>query len=112
MSKIIERLRGVVIEQRPALQVIKADDEKDSLFYVDPPYLWRTRSQSAKTNGYQHEMTDRDQEGLLKVLAKVEGSVVLSAYDSELYRQMLTGWQTYTKQSYPYGGQKQHLSQG
>lgn len=38
-----ERMRGVVIEQRPAVQVMRAHDGPKTVHYVDPPYLPETR---------------------------------------------------------------------
>ncbi len=103
LVKVIERMRGVIVEQRPALEIITAYDDKDTLFYVDPPYLWHTRAKGAKSNGYQHEMDNKDHEALLKQLLKLKGSCVLSGYDNSFYNEMLTGWKKYTRSSYASG---------
>jgi DNA adenine methylase len=39
-----ERLRGVIIECRTALELIALHDAPDTLFYVDPPYVLSTRT--------------------------------------------------------------------
>ena len=89
LNEIIERLRGVVIENLPAVEVIKKFDREDTLFYIDPPYLHSTRQSSKR---YTVEMTDEEHEELAKVLHKVKGKVVLSGYDSELYRRLYPDW--------------------
>lgn len=89
LNEIIERLRGVVIENLPAVEVIKKFDREDTLFYIDPPYLHSTRQSSKR---YSIEMTDEEHEELSKILHKVKGKVVLSGYDSELYRRLYPDW--------------------
>ena len=39
LVRICQRLQGVIIERRDALEVIRAQDSPDTLFFVDPPYL-------------------------------------------------------------------------
>ncbi len=60
---------------------------------MDPPYLPETRSYDGGRY-YRHEMTVFDHEQLLKALLELEGMVVLSGYDSDLYNRALTGWQS------------------
>lgn len=86
----IERLRGVVIENRPALAVMAAHDGPDTLHYLDPPYVLSTRSDSGKD--YTHEMTEADHVELLDFLKTLEGAVVLSGYAHALYDDALAGW--------------------
>lgn len=91
-----ERLRGVVIEKRPALQVLAAHDGPDTLHYVDPPYLpeTRTRANRRPDNGgcYRHELSREDHLDLLAALRQLEGMVVLSGYPSPVYDEVLRGW--------------------
>lgn len=88
-----ERLSGVLIENRPAIQVLQDHDDCETLHYVDPPYVHNTRYSGAK-NGrfYRHEMSDQDHEELLKVLLELEGKVIVSGYPSELYNDYLAEW--------------------
>ncbi len=96
LPAVIERLRGVVIESRPGLEVMLAHDGTDTLHYVDPPYLHETRSE--KTEGgrphhrYAFEMTTTDHEDLLTALRGLRGKVVLSGYPAPLYDDALVGW--------------------
>lgn len=84
-----ERMRGVVIENRPALQVMAMHDNPDAVFYVDPPYLPETRERACR---YTHEMSWDDHAELLGVLLGLKGRVVLSGYSSHLYDKTLAGW--------------------
>lgn len=86
-----QRLQGVLIENRPALQVVVDHDTPETLFYVDPPYVHGSRQMGSRC--YRHEMTDTDHEQLLDALCGVRGMVVLSAYPSEIYRDKLRAWQ-------------------
>lgn len=96
LAAIVERFRGVVIERRPAAQVMAAHDWPDTLHYVDPPYLPETRNRRNPhdpKHQYRHEMTVADHAALLEQLRKLKGMVVLSGYPSELYDQALSDWE-------------------
>ena len=91
MEPAAERLFGVSIECRPALEVIEAYGKHPGvLLYVDPPYLGSTRT----GRGYQVEMpTEADHADMLDALLTVPAVVVLSGYASPLYEQALAGWE-------------------
>ena len=89
LGAVILRLSGVVIENRPAIDVIRAHDRGDVLIYADPPYVMGTRSDDRPD--YMHEMTDAAHE-LLDVLRHHSGMVALSGYPSQLYDTTLRGW--------------------
>ena len=86
---VIERLRGVVIENRNAIEVMQMHDVPEALYYVDPPYVMVTRT---RKRGYLHEMDNSDHLQLAEVLHSLKGRVVLSGYASELYDQLYLGW--------------------
>lgn len=92
------RLQGVVIENKPALDVIANHDTSDTLFYCDPPYLKSTRSFS-NNKCYAYEMTIQDHIDLINNLKNTKGQVLISGYDSELYNDLLHGWEKFTKLS-------------
>jgi DNA adenine methylase len=92
------RFTGVLIENRPAVDVIRQHDAPNTLHFVDPPYVHSTRTRTG-TRGYRHEMTDDDHAELLDVLLDAGGYVVLSGYDTDLYKSMLKGWTTRSTQS-------------
>jgi len=82
-----ERLRGVTIDNRPAVEMIAHLDTPGTLFYVDPPYM--PDLQSVK---YAHSLDDGGHKELLETLSAVKGAVVLSGYAHPLYEAMLPGW--------------------
>lgn len=97
LPAVIERLQGVLIENRPAIEVMQQHDTPDTLHFVDPPYVFGTRSQRNVVQGcYRHEMTDEQHMELLGVLKNLQGMVVLSGYASELYERELADWQAHT----------------
>lgn len=90
---IIERLTGVVVECKDASEVMAQHDGTETLHYVDPPYVWETRSRSMRRSGcYAHEMDLADHERLLSNLLMLTGMVVLSGYHHDLYDRALAGW--------------------
>ena len=93
-----ERLRGVQIENRPAVELMKRFNYPNVLVYLDPPYVLNTRSCSRKQ--YWHEMDDAGHEELLWTAKKHSGSVLISGYDSELYNRELKDWHREETTSY------------
>ena len=95
-----QRFVGVLIENKPAIEVMRQHDASTTLHFVDPPYVLATRdaraSVSSGSSYYKHEMSDRDHGALLEALEALEGMVVLSGYESELYALRLAGWQRHT----------------
>lgn len=93
LEPIIERLRGVVIESRPALDVLRQYDNPQTLHYCDPPYVFSTRGVRERGQVYSHEMTDADHEQLATVLHNLTGMVIVSGYRCPLYDKLFVGWQ-------------------
>lgn len=89
LAVIVARFAGVVVENRPALEVMAQQDSADTLHYVDPPYLPETRDAGGD---YAHELTVEDHLELLAFLRTLKGMVVLSGYPSALYDAALEGW--------------------
>lgn len=101
-----ERLRGVQIENRPAIELIPKFNYENVLIYCDPPYMLETRHGKQ----YRCEMDNNDHEALLDVLLKHKGYVMISGYDTELYNSMLAGWNKYKKIAYSQtGSRKQEI---
>lgn len=90
VHQVAARLKDAHIECRPAIEVIRDYNGENILIYADPPYMRGTRS--AHGNVYRHEMTDWDHEEMLAALKNHTGPVLISGYENELYRDMLTGW--------------------
>lgn len=96
LSAVIDRLRGVTIESRPALEMIAALDTPQTLFYVDPPYPQSTR---VSFGAYRHEMTDEQHAELATGLMNCQGYVLISGYRCDLYDYLFAGWAKVEKQS-------------
>lgn len=82
LPDVHQRLRNVVILNRPAIKVIRNQDGPKTLFYCDPPYVHDTRG---TTGEYTFEMSEAEHEELLTTLSTIQGKFMLSGYPSELY---------------------------
>jgi DNA adenine methylase len=100
LAGIVERLQGVVIENRNALDVMPQHDSEQTVFYVDPPYVAETRD---KGGDYRHEMTDADHRALADALHGLTGMVVLSGYPSDLYDELYGRWVRIDRQAHADG---------
>lgn len=97
-----ERLRGVQIENRPAVELIKRFNYKNVLIYCDPPYMLETRHGKQ----YRCEMSTEEHEELLGILIRHKGPVMISGYETELYNKMLADWNRYETKAYSQTGSK------
>ena len=84
-----ERLRGVSLESRDALDVIRDyGSEPTVCIYADPPYVGSTRA----TN-YGLEMTADDQhQAFAQACHDARAAVVISGYGSALYDDLFGDW--------------------
>lgn len=89
------RLKVVQIECDDALKVIERFDTPQTLFYVDPPYLFKTRY--SDEHRYANEMTTAEHCQLAHVLRAVQGMVILSGYESDLYNDLYPDWSKVSK---------------
>lgn len=89
---VIERIKYVLLECRPALEVISRFDSPDSVFYLDPPYPREARK---CFNDYLHEMSNEDHIALLDLACSLEGKVAISSYRNKLYDSRLSDWWMY-----------------
>jgi DNA adenine methylase len=78
-----ERLRRAVVFHRPALQIIRQQDGRRTLFYLDPPYPKETRSSFGEYGPC--EMSLAQHFALLWQLTEIEGRFILSGYHCEMY---------------------------
>lgn len=91
-----ERLRGVQIENKPAIELIQRFNFQNVLIYCDPPYMLETRHGKQ----YRCEMTDKEHEELLNILLQHKGPVIISGYETSLYDSMLQGWDKFERTAY------------
>lgn len=97
IAAVAARMQGVLIENRPAIEVMQAHDEPETLHFVDPPYVFETRSERNVAQGcYRHEMTDAQHAELLNTLEQLQGMVVLCGYPSKLYSTTMPHWRQHS----------------
>lgn len=94
-----QRLQGVLIENRHAIEVMQQHDAPTTLHFVDPPYLHETRQMRGQRGCYRHEMDNDEHLDLLANLRSLAGMVVLCGYPSDLYDAELAGWRRHEKQA-------------
>ena len=99
LIKVADRFRCVMIEQLPAIELIRKYDSSDALFYCDPPYPRSTLSGKNKPL-YGCDMSDLEHECLLSTLKLCKGKVLISSYDSRLYREQLSNWNCVVKSTH------------
>lgn len=103
LDRYRDRLQGVCLEHRPAIDVMRGHDAPTTLFYVDPPYPLSTREGSGKV--YRHEMSDDDHRELAIFLHDVAGMVALSGYGCPLYDSLYATWKRVERPHRADGGQ-------
>ena len=89
LPQIVQRLQRVQIEHAPALEVIHRYDTRNTVFYLDPPYVHAARGDAA---AYGHEMTDEEHEDLAGTLNRIRGRAILSGYRTKLYDRLFAKW--------------------
>jgi len=92
LEAVAQRLRDARIENSDALNLLeKFKYRPATLVYIDPPYYIKRYS------GYQHDARGQEfHANLLRLCQKSKCMILISGYDTELYRQYLTkekGWQ-------------------
>ncbi|MEM7101379.1 MAG: DNA adenine methylase [Pseudomonadota bacterium] len=93
VSEFVQRLQGVIVENKSWDQLIPHYDSEDCFMYLDPPYLLETRT---ARRGYRHEMEDEEHEALLRLIKSSDSMFAISGYDSDLYNDLLAGWEKRT----------------
>jgi len=87
-----ERLRFVQIECLSFEDIFRKYDTSETFFYCDPPYPFT--GERGKRVVYKNEMTDDDHKRLVDILLNIKGKVMLSGYDTPLYKPLEdAGWQ-------------------
>jgi len=90
LPKVHERMQRVQIECSDWRDILKRYSGSGWLAYCDPPYVAGTR----KAGGYDHELKNKDHEELISTLLNYDGAVVLSGYNSPLYKPLeKAGWE-------------------
>ena len=82
MLDVIDRLREIQIENLDIIDLVNKYDSKETLFYLDPPYVPQER---VSKKVYDNEMSVEKHEHLVDLLLNIEGKVILSGYDNHIY---------------------------
>ena len=95
LEKTVERLRGVIIHNRDAVELVEMfADRPATLLYLDPPYLYD------RTKGYTHDAYDEEfHSKLLKAVIRSRSMIFISGYENELYNSILTKEKGWSKKS-------------
>lgn len=101
---LVERMRGVTVENKDAKAVMAQHDGVQTLHYVDPPYVMATRADEG--DDYAFEMTDEQHVELLTFLRGLRGMVILSGYPCDLYDEMLSDWRRVERDALADGAKK------
>lgn len=99
-KSIIERLLGVIIENKSAESVMAQHDSVETLFYVDPPYVAESRDSGSD---YLHEMSSDDHDRLAVFLRGLRGMVIVSGYPSAQYESLFCGWKRVEREAFADG---------
>lgn len=88
LRKLSKRLEGVFISCSDWERAIQRFDDKDTLFYCDPPYY------GTKQDGYgaAEDFTEETHKQLAEVLHGVKGKVLLSYNDVKEVRELYPDW--------------------
>lgn len=105
---IARRIEDVSIINKPAIEVLKAFNEENTLCYNDPPYLHDSRSSK---KSYEYEMTTDDHIELSEVLNQYRGKVLISGYPSVLYNRLYKEWNCVKKKVANHASQQKTKSQ-
>lgn len=107
LAAYVERLSGVIIENKEAAEVIEQHDGPQTLFYCDPPYPAETRNMDRGNTAYAHEMSDEDHRTLARTLKAVKGMVVISGYGCDLYdKELYPRWHRIEREALADGARK------
>ena len=92
LRRVVDRLKGIRIEQRDARELFKMFlNRPASLVYLDPPYLMD------RDHGYKVDANEKNfHKELLELCCRARCMVLVSGYDNPLYNSFLTkrrGWE-------------------
>jgi DNA adenine methylase len=93
IANFCQRLQGVVIECKPAVQVIeRMGKDSNCLIYADPPYVLSACADRSEGRSYRYSMTDADHRALATTLKSVRAMVIISGYRTPLYDELYEDW--------------------
>lgn len=105
IDSFVERLKGVVIENRDFSGVIDQHDGPDTLHYLDPPYPQSVRRMDRGNASYAHEIDGSVHRSMADLLKSVKGMVIISGYRCDLYDELFPDYLRVEKKAFADGAQ-------
>lgn len=102
LEAIIERLRGVVIENKDYKKILLQHDSPQTLHFLDPPYVLDTRYKGQKAMSYRFEMSNQDHVDFCEFIGGLKGMVVVCGYNHSVYEKHLP-WRRIDKKAFADG---------
>lgn len=103
---VIERLRGVVIENKDWGKIVDQHDAPHTLVYLDPPYVLDTRYKGKATKVYKHEFTDDDHVEMCNKAQQLQSMCIISGYDNAIYNELLPRWKKVQRKAFADGAKE------
>jgi len=88
LPEVANRIKGIYIFNKPAVQVISAFDSENTICYVDPPLVEENE-----------KMTTDNHIDLSKILMQFRGKILLSGQPSVLYNRLYQDWKCVKKRN-------------
>lgn len=90
LPDIIEIVREWQITNDNCFRCLERWDDKETIFYLDPPYVKETR---IAKKVYKNEFSHDQQSLLVQKLLSLKGDAVISGYDNDIYAELTkVGW--------------------
>jgi DNA adenine methylase len=93
LPEIRERLVDVLLENRPASELMALIEDDQSLIYCDPPYPLSARS--GKSKEYEFEMDDDEHAEIVEQLRVHPSMIAVSGYPGSVYDSL--GWDEFER---------------
>lgn len=103
IKEFTERLRGVTIENKDYKSIIKQQDSRNTLFFLDPPYVHSTRNMKRGNAAYAYEMSDQEHTEMASIVNAIEGKVIICGYESPLYKDLFAHWRMEQRETFADG---------
>lgn len=87
---VIDEFRKVEVYNYDFLDCINKFDSKNTIFYLDPPYILESRKNKKV---YTDELEDRRHQELIEKILTIKGDAILSGYENNIYTELEEkGW--------------------
>ena len=86
LEKTMARIKDVKITKEDYTTCIDSQDSANTIFYLDPPYVWDTRAKDR----YKHELSDKEHKHLVKKILEMKGVSIISGYEHDIYKPLIS----------------------